>query len=242
MIAREVIDLCSHALFHNDFASEVDAYGVLNRSGEALVSMHSWTWLLRPPTSLDLVASQYWVDLPTDFAEIVAPPTCTGLSTNSLELVSVQRILEARNGLTAITPAAFRGAIVYTAGTTTVPPTARIELDQAPSADAADAITLFYRAGWVPLAAETDLVPIPSWIEQLYIQVVLAHALGMELPEEGNVEQRMESVLASRSFQTAKARDGRAQQSFGQMRGGAMTRFLVPSVPWNSTNTTVTPP
>lgn len=239
LVAREVLDICRHALYHGDLSAEIDGYGALNRAGDALTSCHSWGWLARPAATIPLVSGQSYAEWPSDFAEMIGYQGSSTFNT-TLSLVTLQRLAEMRSTTTSVAGFAYHGAIVYAPQDGDTPPTPRLDLWPTPSADVADAFTVFYRAGWTELSEPDDPIALPLWMEQLYIEFALAHVLGLEMPEEGNVSQRVAQVLTSPTMVDAKRRDGRIQPFFGIMRGGAIEQQRAGEGRWHNTATSVT--
>jgi hypothetical protein len=159
------------------------------------------------------------VALPSDFGQFIKPNTTDSLI-GSLRLRTLSEVLSRRTDALNDAALDFWGAIGHAAPTTAGVPTPRLELWPAPTTNDADAFTLFYRAKWVNLSAETDVVPIMPYCDTLMRLMCRAWAQGYEEDDQGSLGQRLAQIEAGPIFNAAKKRDGGIQRFYGPIRGG----------------------
>ena len=121
--------------------------------------------------------------------------------------------------------------VVATGGTMTValtdtgidggPLRPRLELWPTPSQDELDRLMVYYRGGWQSVDSDNALVPIPDWVETLYLTLVRAFARGYERESEASIESRIQEVKAGPVYAAAQLRDKEMMAHIGPMRGGA---------------------
>lgn len=180
------------------------------------------------------ISFPYTSDLPTDFSEIVGYDASA--STQSFQLVTWQQILEYRTR--AIPPGnlSMFGAVEWvgpSSPTVSGAPLPRIALYPTPTSFLLNALSVQYRASWVPVGEDQSICVLPPWCEALFIQVVRAMAKGYDEDDEEVMSSRLMAVVGP-LFDAARRRDGMVQPSFGLMRGGAMSspsRYPPNSVP-----------
>lgn len=192
---------------------------IVNQAGEHLFA-RSWRFRERTTKFINLVATQAYVALPTDCEEIMSI-----LSTASLgyliEMVTPDHMEQLRQlGLT------MTGPTVTHATFSRIPPTvdgdalpeARLDIYPTPSANSANAIAVRYRAKWVAIAEGADdgyLMPIPKYIDALYIGYVRAFAQAYE--DEG-LSGRLQEIDGGPLLSTALTKDGLLQRDLGRVR------------------------
>lgn len=97
----------------------------------------------------------------------------------------------------------------------------RIEIYPSPASNQANALTMFYRAGWIDIEDDTVVIPIPDFCNTLYRSIIRAFARGYEEDDVASIHQRLMEIEQSPVFIHAKRRDGDIQPTLGQMQGGA---------------------
>lgn len=109
--------------------------------------------------------------------------------------------------------------------------TNRLELYQTPSADGT--VNVYYFGGWQEPqgGAATARIPVPDWMEGVFLGFVEAVAFGKQERDTISVDARINQLRASSIFLDAKRRDMALQQNFGQMRGGAVAMQQRPTIP-----------
>ncbi len=198
----------------------LDPHDVLNEAGRVLLSLREWNWAKRPPTGLAFVAAQTWIALPADFGSIVSLTPANGLAravqqTTSLE---VQRY---RSLLSMVPSYVYFVAVAHAPEAVTGIPKPRLEVYPTPGANEAGALQLVYRARWVDLSEDQDdLVPVPDWIESLYVQLVRATAWGYL---ENDMGMHLAKVINNPLWNAAGLRDSAQQHEHGALSGGALS-------------------
>ncbi len=157
-----------------------------------------------------------YVNLPSDFAEMLGPPTAEGTYGLTMEPVTLDR-LELIRASTIAFGNHYYWALAWPAqsATSVVAPNPRLEIWPPPSAALISAVRIPYRAGWVVLSSAT--VPnVPVWFEPAVIGAVGAIADEYENDKRGALGEFLNGPL----IETFKQRDTRTQWNFGQMQGG----------------------
>ena len=108
-------------------------------------------------------------------------------------------------------------------GVSAGPVRARLDLWPTPSQYEPERLLVYYRSGWTPVETDSHVIPIPDWMESLYIQLVRAFARGYERESEGDPSARIASVETGPIAMAAKSRDKQMMPHMGPMRGGAAT-------------------
>jgi len=165
------------------------------------------------------------VVLPSDLTEIVGYDATQSLI-NSLEIVTLQRLLMLKTNQIQVTSYNFYGAIVFpeynTSSTGPTPPVPILKLWPSLTANDARELTIFYRAGWIEVSEDSDYVQLPLWLEALFIEVCKAWARGTEEEDTASLSERLFAIQNSPLYLTAIRRDGMVQPDFGPLRGGAV--------------------
>ena len=191
---------------------------IVNQAGQHLFS-RPWRFRERTTKYISLVNGQSFVALPTDCEEIVSI-----LSTQSLgyliEMVTPDHMEQLRQlGLT------MTGPTVTHACFTRLPPAdgaalpaVRMDIYPTPTGNVTDAIAVRYRAAWTPIASDavaTWEIPIPKYVDALYIAYVRAFAQAYE--DEG-LSTKLAEIEAGPVLATALTKDGLLQRDLGRIR------------------------
>ena len=157
-----------------------------------------------------------YVNLPSDFGEMLGNPTSEGTYGLTMEPVTLDR-LELIRGSVISFGNHYYWALSWPAQSSTavVAPNPRLELWPPPSAALVSAVRMPYRAGWVVLSGAL-VANVPLWFEPALIGVVKAVAQEYENDQAG----ALEAYLTGAYIETFKQRDTRTQWNFGQMQGG----------------------
>ena len=168
------------------------------------------SWQIHPQT----------IALPTDLRDIVHIGSSTETALYRLSLTTLEYILERRSTAVQVqTPALFYGAVVYSGQ----PPRPLLEIWPSPGANATGAMRLFYRSRWSDILQDSgasSAIPIPDFINDLYIFLVRAYAEGYERSGVASIHQRLAEIRSSPIFQAAKRSDGMVQPFHGKLQGG----------------------
>lgn len=167
------------------------------------------------------------IALPVDFANAIDIQPTQGL-VNTFNFTDLSFINRLRTNEVAVGNYRYWGAITRghnydhqgaaAAGTGAW----RIEIYPTPITASVNALTMFYRAGWRTVSADSDFIPIPDYCETLFRSILRAFARGYEEDDIASVHQRMAEIQQSPIFIHAKRRDGDMQPTIGQMAGGAV--------------------
>jgi hypothetical protein len=191
---------------------------VVNQAGQYLFQ-RPWRFRERTSAFISLVASQDYVALPADVEEIISLINRENIGFN-IELVTPDHLQNLReigidSGGHSVTYACLsRTANAAGAALNAV----RLELFPTPTAAATDAIAVRYRAGWTDIAsgaADSYEIPIPKYIDTLFIQYCLA--FGMAYEDEG-LSQRLMEIDAGPILAGAMTKDGILQRDIGRLR------------------------
>lgn len=220
-----------HALGMKSLPAEVSVLECVNRAGSWLCAQ-PWKWTERIGT-VPTVVSQAYVNCPADLRAVITAQTANyGLQTTGLDQINEFR----RQSTSQSSPVLY--SLVDTVSAAGVF-TKRLELY--PTPNAVETIGLFYRAGWQePLAASGDAarIAVPLDWEPLYIEALIAYAMGTEERDVATVTARLDALRVSDMYQRLVRQDGMSQSNYGPSRGGAVAmqmnhlwRQEVPNVP-----------
>lgn len=192
--------------------------GLVNAAGHALVGMRSWGWLTRSDT-LDIVATQPYVSLPSDFGRVInVVGSRFDLDYRDGTLEEVVRLRRDGQDVTALT---LVGAIEWSSPTTSSRPVARLAISwPSPASNDTDALTIYYRARWVDVVDDQATLPIPEFMDGTYIQVLRAHARGWE--EDDKLDELLNTVQGGPTYAGAVRVDEEMQPCYGPIQNGAV--------------------
>lgn len=214
----------------------LDEDRIINLAGDMFYNCHQWKFRERPPVNLSLVANQDHVDLPPDFGEQ------TGYQVNGLNFgvafTTIKAIMDLRATAITVSQNYWYAAIVYPAQVSVKqpPPPARMEIWPTPSAAHSERIQLSYRARWIPIAAEDDVAPVPTYAQGALIQVVRAFSAGyLErlMEPQGGLDAILRAIMEGPIFEAAVTADGLTQSDYGPMTNGAI-QATYPRQTWRS--------
>lgn len=217
---------CRNRLNHvlgGDPSSEFEVDDLINEAGREFCGAHQWKFLERAPELLDLTASQAYVDLPSDFEQLLHIESTEefGYSVREVDYGTFATYQAA--GSSSI----LGGLIVCVVHPTqtaasSAPAAPRLLVWPTPSATTADALRIYYRAGWTTLTADQDVPNIPTYCDTALTQFINAVAQGYEEPDGGSVWERLDRIKQSKSFEDLVYRSGLAQGNYGPEANGAM--------------------
>jgi hypothetical protein len=211
---------------------------VLDEAGRNLYGLADWNFLKRPSTTLDFTASQSYITLPDEFGEIVTIEYTSG-SSNRVMQTTLSEIARYRSVLAAIPGYILFVAINYELDSNDVP-VPRLEIHPTPQTTTSTGVlTMMYRAGWQDLAnSDQTFIPVPPWMESLYIQVVRATAWGYQNEDMG---ARLAQVMQSPIWTAAIQYDRKLQWSHGPLKNGALETANVDDGVWYLRNAALPP-
>jgi hypothetical protein len=161
--------------------------------------------------------------LPSDFGSGIRSYTATQGLNQGFQLTSMQELTKMRSEL-ALQPVGHYWAALWQAHNKSAAggnPAWRLELWPYPSAVNAKLFTVSYRQAWERPTTDTHVLPIPQILEPLYMAVLRAVVRGYEEEEEAGVEDRIDRLRMSSTFQDAIEADGLMQPDLGPLLGGA---------------------
>lgn len=205
-----------HALGASVLPPEISVLELVNRAGVWLCSF-PWSWQERIVT-IATVSAQNYVNLPAGTVEVHRVQYRNGW----LDATTLGAIMDRRaNAVVSGAPACYAIDYDQTAAGVLTP---RIELYPTPSSSDASGITAHIRLGWVtPFnGADSSRIQIPDWLEPLYIEALIAFAMGYQERDVADVGTRIAAVQAGPLFAAATRQDASIQTNHGQMRGGAV--------------------
>jgi hypothetical protein len=197
-----------------------------NMAGKHLVSMTRWRYLESETALLDTVASQEYIDLPTNYSESKSLMPVSSASVNPVQWVTRDVFNEAKSQ--ALTTAGYMYATVETvAGDEDTPPTPRLAVYPAPASTVTGAYSLVYRAGWTSVTDQQDYIQVPdNAIQTLFIAVLQTYARGLQRHERATLTQNLLELSDPRSplFRNALKEDRSKQTSHGRIVGAIEAR------------------
>jgi len=199
---------------------------IVNQAGNHLFC-RPWRFRERTTKYMSLVANQSYVTLPSDVEELLSI-----ISTQSLgyliEMVTPDHMEQLRQlGLTMTGPSVTHACLARTEPTQGYAlPSVRLDIYPTPTAAVTDAIAVRYRSSWtsipsdllqagVPLLDNQYQIPIPKYVDALFISYVRAFAQAYE--DEG-LSQRIAEIEAGPILATALTKDGLLQRDLGRIR------------------------
>ena len=229
LTAKQLKDHVSHAL-GGTVSSQLSDIGIINEAGRHLFNT-AWNFRQRPPVDVTFVSNRTYVDMPSDFGEIVSANMKDGL-VQTFSFTTFDDLLHRRRTNTGATShywIAISHPIPEDDSAEIPPP--RLELYPTPTTG--DEISIAYSARWRELVDDTDVAAIPDYVESAFVALVRAFALGYE--EEG-LEVRVAEVEMGPVFLRALEKDGLIQPDYGPIRNGALS-MIEPrhNLPWDST-------
>ncbi len=201
---------------------------VLNEAVQYVFTYNNWSWRERPPALCNLVATQTYVSLPSDFgnggeldavASIWSPITV-------VHITSVAEIARLR-GLPLYNSLEFYVAVSFPtqASVTTAPPQPQLEVWPTPQASITGAFRIVYRAGYVTLTSNTQVPNVPPEFTAALTLTARAMTLRYESGSD-NPQALAEFAAANAELDRLKDNDGLSQSDMGHISPGAAAAFL----------------
>jgi len=160
------------------------------------------------------------LELPDDCGHVTNVAGSTAV-VNSVALVDHQELnLLRAQGAREDDTGAYRAAVIYV-GT---PPRPVLDVHPDFSSSTQDVFRIFYLRNWSRITEASDTLPIPRFCNAAYMQLCRHFALGWEDEDERGLEERLAIWEMGPLFAAASREDGRSQQEWGRMRGGAVQR------------------
>ncbi|MDE0913885.1 MAG: hypothetical protein OSB57_01755 [Planctomycetota bacterium] len=203
--------------------THLPALMIVNLAGEELCSSRTWRWLEGASAALDFTAGQNYAELPPDFRDVVSlNPTQGRIS--GFEWTSSKGMVELRTAEFVNGAFYYWGYVTHRRlATGGGAPTPVLEVYPTPTTSTAGAniLTLNYRAGWAKVSADETLLTLPSWVEALFLDYVVAFARGYMEEDTASLSQRVQAVQQGQLYANAVRRDGEFQPEMGVLNNGA---------------------
>jgi hypothetical protein len=226
--------------------SALDQDDIINDAGRAFYNIHQWNFRYKPPIAISLRANEPFVLLPADFGEMVAYQMTEGINFG-IAFTTPQEVATLRSTTITVTQNYYWASTVFPSQVNQheAPPPPRFEIWPTPSADDANALTLWYRSKWTKLVKAAsagppvvldDIADVPEYAEAALIQFVRAFSAGWSerlLEPGGAVEGYLERVMNGKVWEAAVTADNLIQVDHGEMMGGAIQRSY-PHTGWRS--------
>jgi len=168
-----------------------------------------------------------YLELPSDFGEITAIDATDSLL-RELNPTSLAHILELRSNPIEVTTwyywVAVNHQVLDNGGVTPI-----LEIWPTPNSTEFGTVTIFYRSTWNNIG-DGDMVPIPDFCQEYFLQILRAFARGYEEEDAGTLDQRITGVIGGPIGRAARRFDG-AQQSnmwLGPILNGAIQMVSTP--------------
>jgi hypothetical protein len=204
-------------------AAPYTTVNIVNHAGQWLINARPWKWCEGAQSQLSLVQDQAYIALPDKVRSVTSIVPVDGL-TVSFEMTTIED-LEMIRTMGTVAPLKYWGAITHTP-VTGAAPSARLQLYPTPTENKANFFLLTFSQDWVPVSSGSDAVPIPSWMEPLFIwsctEVVRAFEEYDKGAEQGMIGyDRLSRITQSKMWAEAVSRDGFLQPNLGRLRNGA---------------------
>lgn len=98
-------------------------------------------------------------------------------------------------------------------------PVWRLSIWPTPTEDSVGNFAIVYRKKLPTIAAESDTIPLPDFMEPMFNELVRIFARGYHEEDVAHLHARLESLYSSRIYDHAVRQDGTTQDSYGPMRG-----------------------
>lgn len=202
------------------------AIQLANDAGHWLLSARDWNWASGARATLDLTATEAFIELPEDFQAFIGSPFQQNSTIGGFEWTSLPTLIE----LVTTAPTAaghyFYGALAWDQSGDGAP-VPRIELHPTPNSTVAGALACFYRRGWTeyPSPADTTEAKLPEWMNGLYVATLQAFARGWEddLAPQSARQQYLTNIMLGPEWAVAVRRDSVAQPNVGFIKNGILS-------------------
>ena len=223
LLAQQLVTRAAEIL-GTDIPSSITPLGLVNEVGEIVCSHTEWAFLQRAPVTVDLIATQNYVTLPTDFGEFeVRGAIATNGLTTFIKITTPDEYNDAVSFGVAPVGFSYIGTVYTPESPSTGPdPVPRLYIYPVPSTTQMGAVTILYRATWKRVTAAEDHLNLPVWMEPLFFECVLAYLKGLTEHDNGTASERISKVLTPENtlYRGARRRDGFQQAVPGPMTGG----------------------
>lgn len=225
LLVSEVEDYLEAALGGSTQAP-YDTVRIVNHTGQWMVNARPWKWCEGATAQLSLVQDQEYISLPDKVRNVVSILPVDGL-TVSFELTTIEDLEMIRTTGT-VAPLKYWGAITHEPQSNAAPDV-RLHLYPTPTENKANFFTMRYSQDWTPVSGTGSNVPIPAWLEPLFIWSCTEVLRAFEEYDKGAESgllgyDRLSRITQSKLWVEAVQRDGFLQSNIGRLRNGATER------------------
>jgi len=169
---------------------------------------------------LGFTVNQPRILLPSDFGRLISLHGATNGSLRYIYPDSISGLVEEEAYFNANTSFTTGYHVEWNSGADKTQPVATLRITPEPTAGEFDALSAVYYREWPDLTADDDIVPIPSYMEALYIQFCRAFAIGYEGSGEtiAAMQGAVAAVQAGPIYRNAVVRDSAQQLEEGRIR------------------------
>jgi len=161
------------------------------------------------------------IALPANFGEMQSGAAIQAKDNivSSLVFVPMQDVVQRRSSPTVASASwVFFGALAHNSLMEPI-----LEVYPTPSSNSAEHFRILYLAKWDPVLNDTDQVPVPAYMEGLFLMACTEYARGLFEEDTMPLYERLGRVEASTIYNQCVRQDGRIQRSYGRLRGGAVS-------------------
>lgn len=163
-----------------------------------------------------------YVNLPADFGLLIDIES-TNNHTRQVTLTSLGHLETLRGDIVEATLDYFVALEFPTqTSASAAPPQARLSIYPPPASDAAGALSLVYRAGWVELSNPSQVANIPPQFDALLVELVRAFAQARGGISDKTLVDLLEPIERSALMDRLKRHDGAVQPRIGPLRHGCV--------------------
>lgn len=216
--AQQMVDLITLRLGQTP-DSRHDLWADLNEAGREVFTQIPWNMRRAAPTTLVAVASQEFIALPSDWAQLdsVNPQNAGSWSVQLVTIADIMRMRSTPGTFDAGTTFIAFGAWV-TQAAVNASPTQRCEIYPTPTTNGSPTLNVTYLRRWRELSSGsgTDLPNIPNEFEAALVAKFTAIAWRREYGEA-----HPDEALYLAEIERLKAEEAGQQVFVGRIRGGA---------------------
>lgn len=187
---------------------------LINEAISEFSGMHPWAWR-RAALSLNTIASQNYIDLPTDLAH-VDNIAAVGTSLAPTQPVTLEELVAMRQASLGVSGNRWYWSVSWQSqASVTVLPRPRLELYPTPTASVTPAFVGHYQKIIANLTDPTDVPNVPSNLQPLlrqWVRLFARREYGLSLGEQ---QKAFDANLAR-----ALNEEGAVQRNLGPLRGG----------------------
>lgn len=218
---KDCLEFVDYTLFQGDGGGNVPrlvGVGAVRQAGIYLMS-HPWAWAQNAQVAVPLTEGARRVRLPYGFQELISAHIPGTITQRLVTITSANEIDHLRGVNTTFYPAGgyYVAARMVTDEDGAVEPWLEVWPDATTLVGMELEIT--YRRGWVNVTRDTDRIPIPAFMEPLFLQTLMHFARGLDEEDEATLEQRLPGKN-SPLWRAALQADGRIQNTIGLLGRG----------------------